>query len=204
MRYYVRSILSPDSEYYQPEAYVLLLTPAIIVEKMREEQKFQYPPDQRLPADRSVENSKRYKEEIIKIGKEFQQTNPEWANKLRVVDTWESIVSASGGDERDEEALRKYFTDGLHMTAEGYDIVFNECMQVIKSEFKGLDPDDQSSLPMTIPQSVQVKRWMSEHRGVGADDTIGVVSWADVDPKNTRDSVLKGHHGPTTRAHDEL
>jgi len=202
MKHYVRSILSPDSEYHQPKAYVLLLTPAPIVEKMREEQKLQYPPEERTPADRSLENTKRYRDEIIKIGQEFQQTNPEWADKLRVIDIWTSIVSASGGDETDAEALRKYFTDGLHLTPEGYEVIYNDCLHVIKNEFKGLDPDDQSSLPMTMPQSVDVKRRMNGYRGIGADICSSAFSWDDVDIKRTRESVLEGHHGPTR--HDEL
>lgn len=158
MKHYVRSLLSPSSEYYQPHAYVLLLTPAPIVEKMREEAKLIYPPEQRTPADRSLENTKRYRDEIVKIGREFRQSNPEFADKLRVIDTWELLVNAAGGDETDGESLRKFFTDGLHMTAEGYEVVFNACLEVIKKDFKGLDPDDQSSLPMTFPQSVRCQR----------------------------------------------
>jgi lysophospholipase L1-like esterase len=152
MKYYVRSILSPSSEYYQPHAYILLLTPPPLVEKMREEAKLQYPPEQRTPADRSLDNTKRYRDEIIKIGAEFKRTNPEFADKLRVIDTWAPLIAAAGGDVRDEEAMRRFFTDGLHMTSEGYEIVYNACLDVIKKDFKGLDPDDQTSLPMTFPQ----------------------------------------------------
>jgi len=152
MKHYVRSLLSPSSEYYQPHAYVLLLTPAPIVEKMREEAKLAYPPEERTPADRSLENTKRYRDEIVKIGEEFQRTDPEIAEKLRVIDTWDLLVTTAGGDEKDEESLRRFFTDGLHMTSEGYKVVFDACLEVIKRDFKGLDPDDQKSLPMTFPQ----------------------------------------------------
>jgi lysophospholipase L1-like esterase len=154
MRYYIKSILSPSSEYYQPHARVLLLTPPPISEKMREENKVAlYPPEERTPADRSLENTRRYREEIIKIGEQWKEQNAGEveADRLEVIDTWGLIMDASGGEE-DDELLRPYFTDGLHLTNKAYGVVFDECLKVAKDKFEGLDPEDQVGLPMTVPQ----------------------------------------------------
>lgn len=121
---------------------------------MREEQKLQYPPDQRTPVDRSLSNTKLYADEILKIADEWkrQYEGTPMGDRLEVVDTFNGIIRAAGGDGYDYEAMRPFFSDGLHLTPKAYEVVFNASMEIIKSKFNGLDPDDQTSLPMTIPQ----------------------------------------------------
>lgn len=45
-------------------------------------------------------------------------------------------------------------SDGLHLTKEGYAVLYDEVMDVIKNEFKdrGLGPEIEDGLPLTVPQ----------------------------------------------------
>jgi hypothetical protein len=44
--------------------------------------------------------------------------------------------------------------DGLHLTSLGYSVLFDQLMNLIKTEFRdrGLGPEVEDGLPLTVPQ----------------------------------------------------
>lgn len=156
--HYITSLLSSESPFYQPAASVLLITPPPICQSLIDEVKLQYPPERRW-VDRTLDNTRTYKDAVLEVV-ERARSSPSLKKdrqtgkaRVAVADVWKALFDATGGEQpgADAEALRPFFTDGLHMTPEGYAVVFDEVIRVIRSEFAGLDPEDQSSLPLRPP-----------------------------------------------------
>lgn len=156
LKHYVDSLLNPKSAYYQPNAHVLLITPPPICKAQRDEHKLQYLPQNRWQ-DRTLANTALYKDAVLSVVQEARANNlfarienKARKSKVAVVNVFDRILEEAGSE--DDEDLRPFFTDGLHLTEKGYAIVFEEVMKVVKAEFAGLDPEDQSVLPLRFPQ----------------------------------------------------
>ena len=97
----VRAIRTPESPWYSPETKIILITPPPIhVPSMRAD----------MQVTRDFDNTKAYADEVKKIGE---------AEGVPVVDAWTGVWDAAG---RDREAVKAFFTDGLHLGKSGYEV----------------------------------------------------------------------------------
>lgn len=78
------------------------------------------------PVDRQFEVTKKYAEVAKSVG--IKEGVP-------IVDTWTALWEAAGNEQK---GLDKYLSDGLHLTIEGYNIVYYELMKVIKESLPEL------------------------------------------------------------------
>jgi len=67
-------------------------------------------------------------------------------------------------------SLEAYSSDGLHLTAEGYEPVFNALTKVVLDTWPEMDPE---TMEMATPQYVLINGFANS-------------SWALVDPQNPR------------------
>ena len=97
----VRTIREPKSPWYSPETRVILITPPPVhTPSMRTD----------LQPTRSFDITESYAEEVRKIGKK---------EGIPVVDAWSTIWEAA---RKDKEAVKTFFTDGLHLNEAGYKV----------------------------------------------------------------------------------
>jgi isoamyl acetate esterase len=97
----VRAIRAPESQWYSPETRLLLITPPPIhVPSMMVE----------MQLTRAFDVTRVYAEEVKKVGD---------AENVPVVDVWSRIWEAAG---RNKEAVKSFFTDGLHLGKSGYEV----------------------------------------------------------------------------------
>ncbi|WVF72892.1 hypothetical protein IAT40_007710 [Kwoniella sp. CBS 6097] len=156
MNHFLDSLTSPSSPYavaQTPEALnIVLITPTIF-------NPLQWEVD--LPEkekSRTVEVMRTYKDAVLELGREWkkeerdQKTGKEgW--KIETIDLWDAVVSANGGRGAGPE-LERFFNDGLHLTTEGYEILWTQLRRVIKEQFKGrgLDWENIEDLPFRAPR----------------------------------------------------
>ncbi|KAI5451431.1 hypothetical protein NCC49_001737 [Naganishia albida] len=154
MNYYVSSLVEPESDYYQPEARIVLITPPPLVQSMRLEMPLPPGiPKEEQGKERNLDHTRKFKDACLTIGEEWKaRTN----GRVQVIDYWKVIVDAAGSEQ--DSDLRPFFTDGLHLTPPGYRLLFDELMQVIHSA--GWDDLNPNAMKMTVPR------------------------WADIDPSN--------------------
>jgi lysophospholipase L1-like esterase len=136
INHFVSSLASPASDYYQPEAQILLITPQPFVQAMRDQA------GNKVKLD--LEHTRRYKDTCLAIGREW---NEKTSGKVQILDYWKLLVDAAG-DETDE-ALRPYFVDGVHLSTKAYRLLFDEIMRIIRSRWSHLDPE---KMKMTVPR----------------------------------------------------
>jgi len=99
----VRAIRAPESQWYSPKTRLLLITPPPIhVPSMEVD----------MQPTRAFDVTKAYAEEVKKVGE---------AENVPVVDAWSRIWEAAG---QNKEAVKGFFTDGLHLGKSGYEVVF--------------------------------------------------------------------------------
>ncbi|KAK8853297.1 hypothetical protein IAR55_004001 [Kwoniella newhampshirensis] len=151
MNHFLTCLTSHDSGYaaaQNPQAMnIILITPTIFSPLVWESDL----PDKER--SRNLETTRKYKDAVLEIGEDWKgrmKGGPGW--KLGVVDLWNGIVEANGGNEEGKE-LEKFFNDGLHLTTEGYNVLWKGVTRVIKDEFKGrgLDWEDTKVLPFRAP-----------------------------------------------------
>ncbi|TFK54844.1 SGNH hydrolase [Heliocybe sulcata] len=119
LRKLISMVKSPDSPYYAPWTRVVLMTPPPVDTYQRAEDARA----QGLGLDRDFDKTRRYAEAIKEVGD---------ADGIPVVDLWTRLWQGAG---RDEHAMSKFLTDGLHLNADGYFIVYDELMKVIADKY---------------------------------------------------------------------
>jgi isoamyl acetate esterase len=97
----VHAIRAPDSPWYSPETELLLITPPPIHVPSMETY---------MQSTRTFDVTKAYAEEVKKAGER---------EDVPVVDVWTRIWEAAG---KNEEEVKAYFTDGLHLGEAGYKV----------------------------------------------------------------------------------
>ncbi|THH10184.1 hypothetical protein EW145_g1484 [Phellinidium pouzarii] len=102
----INMVRNPASAWYSPETKIILITPPPINTNQRRAELAAKNPPQKL--DRAFDVTAEYAETVRRVGAREQ---------ISVVDAWQVVWDAAG---QKEEALSKYLTDGLHVTAEGY------------------------------------------------------------------------------------
>ncbi|KAF9507774.1 hypothetical protein BS47DRAFT_277948 [Hydnum rufescens UP504] len=118
----VSLVKSSTSPYYSPKTRIILMTPPPVNVAQR--------PDE----ERSNERTKAYGVALRQLGEELE---------VPVFDVW-TAISDRAGDK--EDGLVPFLSDGLHLTAEGYKIVFDGLMSTIEANFPELMPDNLASV----------------------------------------------------------
>ncbi|KAF9009422.1 SGNH hydrolase-type esterase domain-containing protein [Cyathus striatus] len=113
----VSMIHSSESSYYSPDTRILFMTPPPVnTYQRRADLENRNPP---LKLDRLFDTTKEYAEAVKNVAEEA---------KVGLVDVWSALWEAVG---KDEKSLSKVLTDGLHLNADGYGIIFEELMKTI-------------------------------------------------------------------------
>ncbi|EPS29415.1 hypothetical protein PDE_04364 [Penicillium oxalicum 114-2] len=137
-------IQHPATQAHNPR--LIIITPPPVNEYQLKE--FDDAKDTAHPS-RTAQRAKEYAEAAKEVGA---------ALKVPVADVWGTFMSTVGWQEgqaligsRDLPANHGFsnlFTDGLHLTAAGYRLVYDEVRKTIKNNYPDLDP---SALPMVFP-----------------------------------------------------
>ncbi|GAA5854754.1 hypothetical protein JCM5353_007618 [Sporobolomyces roseus] len=126
-------VRSPSSPYYSPSTVPVLITPPPVDSNVRNnELTSRIPP--RVP-DRDSEMTRLYAEAVKQVGQE---------QKVHVVDVWTAIDTKA----KEAGGLAKYLSDGLHLTAEGYEVVTYEIARLIIEQLPELHWE---KLPQVFP-----------------------------------------------------
>ncbi|ORX69154.1 SGNH hydrolase [Linderina pennispora] len=132
IEYFVRSLTSPTSQFYSPDTRIILITPPPVGEKLWKERLANDGID---GLDRRNDNTKKYADAVKAVGERFS---------VPCIDLWTAIedkVSEYGGYDT-------YSWDGVHLNANGNDLLFGLLMAAIRENFPELDPD---SMPFVVP-----------------------------------------------------
>ena len=137
LRKMIWMVRSPESPRYSPDTRVILInSPPLNAEQWAARQGAQDPP---RPLERDSAVTKTYAEAAVEVGAQ---------EGVAVVDAWTALYEAAG---KEEKALRKFLTDGLHLNEAGYavrsevwrgegsadfdfQIVFDELVKTIKEK----------------------------------------------------------------------
>ncbi|KAG2061679.1 SGNH hydrolase [Suillus hirtellus] len=114
----IQMVKSPTSAYYSPETRIILITPPPVNTKQWDK------PD----SPRVFETTRSYAGAVKEVGEK---------ENVPVADVWTKIFDAAG---RSEEACEKYLSDGLHLTSDGYNIVFQAVVDIVERVYPELDP----------------------------------------------------------------
>ncbi|KAG2147129.1 SGNH hydrolase-type esterase domain-containing protein [Suillus cothurnatus] len=112
----IQMVKSPTSAYYSPETRIILITPPPVNTKQWDS------------TSRAFETTRSYAGAVREVGEK---------ENVPVADVWTKIFDAAG---RSEEACEKYLSDGLHLTSDGYNIVFQAIMDIVEHVYPELDP----------------------------------------------------------------
>ncbi|TDL27607.1 SGNH hydrolase [Rickenella mellea] len=124
----ISMVSNPESKYYSPETHILLLTPPPINTFQRGPELESRNPPRLL--DREFDVTAKYAQAVRDVGSK---------HTLPVVDVYKALWDAVG---HEEKALNKYLSDGLHLTADGYTIVYDEIMKTISQKLPKLHYDN--------------------------------------------------------------
>ncbi|KAK1232260.1 isoamyl acetate-hydrolyzing esterase [Marasmius sp. AFHP31] len=127
LKYLVSLVRSPKSMFYSPETKIILITPPPINTHQRRADLASRTPPQEL--DRLFDTTKQYAEAVKDAATE---------EEVGIVDIWSALWNGSGQEERN---LSKYLSDGLHLTREGYMVVYDELLETIRRTCPELHPD---------------------------------------------------------------
>ncbi|KDQ12350.1 hypothetical protein BOTBODRAFT_34645 [Botryobasidium botryosum FD-172 SS1] len=119
----ISMVREPSSDWYSPTTRIILLTPPPVNVAVRAA--LIAPREM----DRTADQTKAYADAVIKAGEEA---------RVPVVDLWTKLWEKAG---ETEEGLKKYLKDGLHLNAEGYEIVFDQLIEAISKHFPELHYD---------------------------------------------------------------
>ncbi|KAJ9095824.1 hypothetical protein QFC19_007439 [Naganishia cerealis] len=148
LNYYISSLVEPSSDYYQPEARVILITPPPFVMSMRLEQPLPpHLPKEQQGKERDLERTRKFKDACLSVGNEWSQKT---SGKVQSLDFWKLVVDTVGSE--NDNDLRPLFTDGLHLQPKAYRVLFDELMKlVVTLRWEDLDP---AKMKMTVPRYV--------------------------------------------------
>lgn len=121
----ISQIASPASPHYQPHAHIVLITPPPVGIAIRKADVLRrLGPG--LPFDRTTERTKSFADACKQVGAEAQAAGV----RLSVLDAYTPVYEAAmvEGNGDAELGYVKYLSDGLHMTADGYQVCHNAQM----------------------------------------------------------------------------
>ncbi|KAJ7685031.1 GDSL Lipase/Acylhydrolase [Mycena polygramma] len=123
----VQLVQSAESPYYSPWTKIILVTPPPVNTHQRKADLSSREPP--LELDRLFDTTKGYAEGVIEAAA---------ASRVAVVDVWTAIWNAAG---QEEGALSRYLSDGLHLTPEGYTVMYDALIKTIATEYPELHYD---------------------------------------------------------------
>ncbi|KAJ6455737.1 SGNH hydrolase-type esterase domain-containing protein [Mycena sanguinolenta] len=132
MKYMVQLVHSPDSAYYSPPTKIILMTPPPVNTYQRAADLTSRNPP--LEMDRLFDTTKQYAEGVREAAA---------ASKVAVGDVWTALWKAAG---ENEQALSRYLSDGLHLTRDGYTVVYETVIQTIAAEYPELHYENLRSV----------------------------------------------------------
>ncbi|KAI5122981.1 hypothetical protein M0805_006859 [Coniferiporia weirii] len=115
----IHMVSAPTSAWYSPETKVVLITPPPVNMQQRCTEPSSVP-------DRAFGVTAEYAEAVRRVGATEQ---------VPVIDAWRALWDAAG---HKEEALSRYLSDGLHLTADGYAVVYKELIKTIQDKLPEL------------------------------------------------------------------
>ncbi|KDR81821.1 hypothetical protein GALMADRAFT_240048 [Galerina marginata CBS 339.88] len=128
LKHMVSLIKSPTSQYYSPSTRIILISPPPVNTLVRRaDLEARNPP---LKLDREFEVTRAYAEAAQKVAKE---------EGVGYVDVWTALWEAAG---KEEKGLEKVLSDGLHLNAEGYRVLYDELMTTIEKDYPELHYDN--------------------------------------------------------------
>ncbi|KAH7922810.1 SGNH hydrolase [Leucogyrophana mollusca] len=111
----IHMVTSPASAWYSPDTRIILITP---------------PPVNTYQWDgRVFDATKSYAEAVKEVGLK---------ENIPVADVWTEIWEAAG---KDEKSCERFLSDGLHLNAAGYEIIFNTLIKIIGENYPELHYD---------------------------------------------------------------
>ncbi|KAL5490526.1 IAH1 [Sanghuangporus weigelae] len=114
----VNMVRDPSSEWFSSETKLFLITPPPFnVRQWVAGANSAGVPHER---DRDFKVTAEYAQKVREVGAH---------EKIPVVDVWQALWNIAG---QTEHSLTKYLSDGLHLTAEGYSVVYDELIKAIK------------------------------------------------------------------------
>ncbi|KAJ7940803.1 SGNH hydrolase-type esterase domain-containing protein [Mycena leptocephala] len=128
IKHMVHLVQSAESPYYSPFTKIILITPPPVNTHQRVADLASRDPP--LELDRLFDTTKQYAEGVKEAAA---------ASKVAAVDVWTVIWKAVG---ENEEALARYLSDGLHLNADGYTVMYNALMATITAEYPELHYDN--------------------------------------------------------------
>jgi len=124
LRQFIHMVSHPDSAWYSPETKIVLITPPPInSHQWRANLEARDPPQQ---VDRQFDVTAAYAQAVRDVGKE---------KNVLVVDAFQALWDVAGHEER---GLSKYLSDGLHLTVDGYEVVYDQLIKLIREKLPAL------------------------------------------------------------------
>ncbi|KAJ9096029.1 hypothetical protein QFC21_005393 [Naganishia friedmannii] len=88
------------------------------------------------PATLDLEHTRRYKDACKTVGKVWKKKA---SGREQTLDAWKALVDAAGDES--QESLRPFYVyDGVHLSTKGYQVLYNEFLRIIESDWPHLDP----------------------------------------------------------------
>ncbi|GAB7327842.1 hypothetical protein MBLNU13_g11634t1 [Cladosporium sp. NU13] len=154
----LHAILSHKHIAGRPDLRIILITPPPVDERMlRAADSANIPGFNGLR--RTADTTAKYAEAVRQVGKD---------RGVHVCDVWSAMMREAGWDESstaplpgsesaDENAvLRRFFSDGLHLTPDGYRVLYHQLMALIADTWPDQLPEQ---LPMVLPAWNELEAW---------------------------------------------
>ncbi|KAK8853298.1 hypothetical protein IAR55_004002 [Kwoniella newhampshirensis] len=146
--HFVESLTNPSKSPYAisetPINIILITPPPIFLPQIPQERQ----------SLRRIGHSSRYAQVVREVGEDWKSREESKENttdwKIAVLDLWSAIEAKAGGS---DDGLAPFFHDGVHMTTQGYEVLWGLFDHLIHTEFKGrgLDWQNLDDLPRRIP-----------------------------------------------------
>ncbi|KAF9090520.1 hypothetical protein BGX27_002228 [Mortierella sp. AM989] len=136
LRTMIDFVHNPRSKTYSPETKIILICPPPIDGPRWEARRI----EQGKEMDRNETVTQQYAERCLAVGKEYQSKNSlcEHGNQqVDVIDTWGLMMK---NVQSGKFTLVDYLRDGLHLAAEGNNLIYQQIMGIIKARYPEWDP----------------------------------------------------------------
>ncbi|KAJ1675358.1 isoamyl acetate-hydrolyzing esterase, partial [Spiromyces aspiralis] len=134
LRYLIELVTCPDSDYYSPDTHIVLIAPPPVGEKMWGNNK----QSKGQELDRKNQVTREYAQAVVEVGEEM---------RIPVVDLWKEIMHRweklpRHVRENDWDGFDQFTVDGLHLNANGYQILTELLVEIIERNWVELRADN--------------------------------------------------------------
>ncbi|KAG6845178.1 hypothetical protein H0H87_012735 [Tephrocybe sp. NHM501043] len=138
LKEWVDLVHSSKSEHYSPDTRIILITPPPVNTYQRRADLESREPARLL--DRDFETTRKYADAVKGVAQE---------KGVAVTDVWTALWEAAG---KVEPSLSRFMYDGLHLNAEGYEVMYKALLATVRQNYPELYYDN---LPETFPPWLQ-------------------------------------------------